>query len=350
MIQKIINTMFYGSPKAKLFLWSVFIMILATIFFGVFAAAIGSATFGMGAVVCGVAAFITSQSASLTELERKAKPSGEKGRKGAVRGREKSAASRSGEEIDAGAPMDSREKARAKARYLASMNEKKMKQLMKEKKIRQKHIFAMIDSYPQEHISQTPAVIWQTDTHLHILALDCDAREFAVPLEDIKGIFYQKDVAADPQTDYASFQYANFISKLYKPFLPAYRESTRDGELVYLKNLFTIEPGISFTNSSVKGLLEILTKVPLLVDDAVNTSRYFDEYFKEVYRYSILCKNDILTLEEYRGRMEQVLDALLVAPVTGKEFAKSLRDMNRYHLITSDYVTKYTQIYITNNQ
>jgi hypothetical protein len=84
-----------------------------------------------------------------------------------------------------------------------------------------------------------------------------------------------------------------------------------------------------------------------MVDDAINTSHHFDEYFKEVYRYSLLCKNDVYTLEEYRQKMEGVLEELLVAPITGQEFSKSLRDMNRYHLITSEYVTKYTQIYTT---
>jgi hypothetical protein len=356
MMEKIINTMFHGSFKAKVFLWSVFVMILATVLLGVLAAVMGAATFGMGALACGVAAFITSQSVSLQELNKKPKKSpSTKGKKEKSKHASSSHASGDADdgalspqqEIDQGAPMDSKEKARAKARYLAAMNGKKMKQLMKEHKVKQQHIFVMIDNYPREDVVQTPAVAWQTDTHLHLLVLDAQAREFAVPFEEIKGIWYQKDVPADPENDYSSFQYANFISKMYRPYLPEYREITKGGELEYVKSLFTLEPGISFTNTSVNGLLEILPKVPLMVDDAINTSTHFDEYFKEVYRYSILCKNDVYTLEEYRKKMEEVLEALLVAPITGKEFSKSLRDMNRYHLITSDYVTKYTQIYIT---
>ena len=40
MINRIINTMFHGSPKARIFLWSVFIMGLATILLGVMAAGV----------------------------------------------------------------------------------------------------------------------------------------------------------------------------------------------------------------------------------------------------------------------------------------------------------------------
>lgn len=321
MMQKIINTMFYGSRKAKIFLWSVFVMTLATVLMGVLAAVMGSTVFLMGAVSCGVAAFITSQSVSLRELEKKEKKS-----------------------------HSGKEKNKEKARYLASMNEKKMKQVLKEHKVRQSHIFVMIDSYPKMQISQTPAVMWRTDTRLHLLVLDGGAREIEIPLQDIKGILYQKNIPADPQEDYPSFQYANFMSKLYKPFLPTYHEMTKEGEIRYFKNVFSIEPGISFTNTSMTGVMKILNKLPLLVNDAVNLSKSFDEYFKEVYRYSILCKNGVISLEEYRQKMERVLEALLTAPITGEEFIKSLRDMSRYHLTTSEYVTKYTQIYCKKNQ
>lgn len=352
MMQKIINTMFYGSLKAKVFLWSVFVMILATILMGVLAAVLASSVFLMGAVACGVAAFITSQSVSLAELERKQKRQKEAKQKKKSETNRSQPVKRKGQQEETGTDdsKDPKERAKEKVRYMASMNEKKMKQLLKEHKVNQIHIFVMVDAYPKEYISQTPAVMWRSDTHLHILMLDGSGREMEVPLKDIKGILYQKNVPADPQEDYPSFRYANFMSKLYKPFLPEYQEVSRDGEIGYVKNLFTIEPGISFTNTSMAGVLKILNKVPLLVNDAINMSSRYDEYFKEIYRYSILCKNGIYSLEEYRVKMEAVLAALLVAPITGQEFLKSLRDMNRYHLITSDYVTKYTQIYITKKQ
>ena len=62
--------MFYGSAKARVFLWSIVIMGLAAVLFGVLAAVLGSFAFGTGAFVCALSAFVTSQSASLTEIER----------------------------------------------------------------------------------------------------------------------------------------------------------------------------------------------------------------------------------------------------------------------------------------
>ncbi len=351
MMQRIINTMFHGSGKAKVFLWSVFAMILATIMMAVLAAVLSSVTFLTGAVVCGIATFITSQSVSLRELERRAHQEKQKRKeKESAHTNKASVKKMSLSEQLEQKEKDEKEQKKIKARYMASMNEKKMKQLLKKHKVRQIHIFVMIDSYPKKKISQTPAVMWKTDTDLHLLVLDGSGREILVPLQEIKGILYVKNVPVNPREDYASFQYSNFISKLYKPLLPDCKEVVVEGKMLKRKNLFKIHPGISFTNTSMAGVMKILNHVPFLVDDAVHASDRFNEYFKEIYRYSILCKNGVFPLEEYRQRMEKVLEELFEAPISGDEYMQCLRDLNKYHLITSDYVTRHSQRYIQKKQ
>lgn len=349
MMNRIINTMFHGSAKARIFLWSVFIMGLATILLVVLAAVLGSFTCGTGAFVCALAAFVTSQSASLTEMEQKSqKDKIKKEKEKAREQRGESGMGKAAETEEGGreAVWYSKEKEKAKLQYLSSMNAKKLKGLAKEHKIKQKHVFAMVDMYPAEKIRQAPAIVWRTDTHLHLLIMEQSAREFQIPYNDIQGVYYDRNVTADPDKDYVPFQYSGFMSKIYKPYLPEYKENTKDGQMVYVKNLFTIHPGISFTNTSMKGIFSILTRAPFLVDDAINTSDRFDEYFKDIYRYGILCKNNIYTLEEYRQKLEGVLDELLSVPITRTEFFRTLNAMSHYHLITQDYVMKYTRKYV----
>ena len=239
-----------------------------------------------------------------------------------------------------------KEQEKEKLQYLSSFNARKFKKLVKEHQVKQKHVFAMVDSYPAEKIQQAPAIVWRTDHYLHLLIMDRSAREFKIPFNDIKGVHYHKNMPADPEQDYLAFQYSGFMTGVYKPYLPEYKQNTKNGHIVYVKNLFTIHPGISFTNTSMKGIFSILTRAPFLVDDAVNTSGRFDEYFKDIYRYGILCKNNVYTLEEYRQKMESVLEELVEAPVTRDQFFRTLNAMNNYHLITQEYVTKYTQKYV----
>lgn len=347
MMNKILRTMFYGSAKARIFLWSIVIMGLAAVLFGVLAAVLGSFAFGTGAFFCALAAFVTSQSASLTEMERNDRKHSKKlSAEGTVEAGKAGQPPEKQTDSEVDEEKMRKEQEKEKLRFLSSFNARKFKNLAKEHKVKQKHVFAMVDSYPAEKIQQAPAIVWRTDDYLHLLIMDRSAREFKILFNDIKGVYYDKNVPADPEHDYAPFRYSGFMTGMYKPYLPEYKENTKDGQMIYRKNLFTIHPGISFTNTSMKGIFSILTRAPFLVDDAVNTSGKFDEYFKDIYRYGILCKNNVYTLEEYRQKMESVLEELLEAPVTREQFFRTLNAMNHYHLITQEYVTKYTQKYV----
>lgn len=328
MMEKIIRSMFRGSLKTKVFLWSVFILGLAAVCMFTIAVTMGIPAIGAGALGLGLVSFMVSQSVSIDSLEKKKKVKKER-------------------EQQEQSPWqtDPREREKAKARYLASMSEKQLKKVMKEHKVKQSHVKVMIDSYPDRFLNQVPAFMWRTDTALHFLVLEGRANEFEVPIDSIRGILLEKNVAANPDKDYMAFRYGTFIGKLFTPYLPEYFERSQDGKLSYQKNLFCIEPGIYFTNSSVANLMEILRHVPFLVDDEVCRSDRFDEFFKELYRYSILCKNMVITLEQYRAQVEKTLDALLGAPITGREFVNSLKAMSRYRLINHENVVQYTQKY-----
>lgn len=349
MLEKILNSMIHGNTKTKIFLWSVLIMGVSAVFLLMAGIVLGLPFLGLGGVGIGFLGLIISQSVSLNDLQRgkKAKkkksdiiPEEEKkGELPAVETEKKKE-----EPEDEGKTKKERE--RAKSQYLSSLNKKKLKRIMKEHKVNQVHVKVMIDSYPAKKIEQAPAFMWRTDKMLHFMILTGRAEEFEVPLSDIKGILLVKNVPADKEKDYLPFQYSSFISNMFQPYLPEYFESTKDGQLEIKKNTFRIEPGIYLTNSSVANLRKVLLPgVAFLVDDQVIASNRFNEYFKELYRYSLLCKNMVITLDEYREQIKKTLDALLEAPISGREFVNTIYDLNKYRLITKNDVVFYTQKY-----
>lgn len=357
MWDKIINSMFYGNLKTKLFLWSVFLLILSTLALLVVAFVFGNPMIGLGGAGCGLLALIVSQCVSLNDLTKKKK----------VKTKSDTSKQRQGASIQHQLPgeadyledgengsedqQENQEKSRhkrerEKAQYLSSMNAKKMKKLMKEHKVNQVHVKVMIDSYPQRKIEQAPAFMWKTNTHLHFMVLTGKAEEFEVPLSEIKGILYNKNVPANPELDYAFIKYSNFIAGMFQNFMPEYHESTKDGKLEITKNTFRIEPGIYLTNTSYANLRKVLLPgVAFLVDDRVIASNRFNEFFKELYRDSILCKNMIINREEYQNLIKENLDAMLDAPMAGQEFIQTLQDLNKYHLIGREHVVEYSQRY-----
>ena len=352
MLEKIMNSMFYGNMKTKVFLWSVLLMGVGAIALILTAAVLSMPVVGLAGAGLGLVGFITSQSVSLNDLNKDKKKKIKKSKSADAGEKASQSSGRHSEKAEEpGGEEDGRkQREREKARYLASMNGKKLKKLMKEHKVNQIHVKVMIDSYPAKKIEQAPAFMWRTDTMLHFMALTGKAEEFEVPLEDIKGILLVKDVPANPNKDYMPFRYSSYIAKMFQPYLPEYFQGTKDGALDVKKNTFRIEPGIYLTNSSVGNLRRVLLPgVAFLVDDQVIASRRFNEYFKELYRESILCKNMIITLEEYKEKIEQTLDAMLDAPMSGKEYVKTIYDLNKYRLITKDFVVRYTQKYREKN-
>lgn len=348
MIEKILNSMLHGNLKTKIFLWSVVLMAVSALILLMAGIILGNVFLGFGGVIVGLAGLITSQSVSLNDLQRakKKKEKKEKDKTKDNMSSEPSVGSGSEFEEPAREEKSKREKDREKAKYLSSLNDKKLKKIMKEHKVNQIHVKVMIDSYPAKNIEQAPAFMWRTDTMLHFMILTGQAEEFEVPLDDIKGFLLVKNVSANPEVDYASFQYSTFISKMFQPYLPAYFETTNNGQLEMKKNTFRIEPGIYLTNTSVANLRKVLLPgVAFLVDDQVIASDRFNEYFKELYRFSLLCKSMVITLEEYREQIPKTLDALLDAPISGTEFVNTIYDLNKYRLISKNDVVTYTQRY-----
>ncbi|MBR1743168.1 MAG: hypothetical protein IJ733_15125 [Lachnospiraceae bacterium] len=358
MLEKIVNSMLHGNLKTKIFLWAIFLFGIGALALFVTAFALGMPMLGAGGVGLALLALILSQSISLNDLARKRKAKEKRNRNKEKREKnhaEKDAlnngeAGEKSVEKEVTDEVSRRKKEREKAQFLASMNEKKMKKLLKEHKVNQIHVKVMIDSFPKGNIEQAPAFMWKTDKMLHFLVLTGNAQEFEVPLADIQGILLVKNVPADPDTDYMPFKVSNFITKMFQPYLPEYFESTNEGQLEIKKNTFRIEPGIYLTNSSVGNLRRVLLPgVAFLVDDKVNSSSQFNEYFKEIYRGSILCKNLVITLEEYKELIAKTLDDLLDAPISGKEFVNTIYALNKYRLISKEFVVQYTQKYREKN-
>lgn len=330
MLDKLIRSMFYGSAKTKAFLWGILVFGLLAFGLLVVAIAIGLPQLGLGAAVLGFATFVASQSVSVETLEKKRKIKNQKEGKDIVHAKKE---------------HDPKTRERAKARYLASLGAKDVKKLLKEHKVKQSHVKLMIDSYEERRLKQVPAFAWRTDHHLHFLVLEGHANEFEIPLDEIKGIYFEKNVEADPEQDYAPIKYETYIAKMFAAFLPEYHEYSKEGEIGYRKNLFWVTPGIYFTNTSVANLMSILPKIPFLVDDSICRSDRVDEYFKELYRYSILCKNMVLSREDYKLQVNKTLDSLMDAPVSAKQFVAMLQNMARYRLIDKEDVTRYIQKY-----
>ena len=326
MIGKIIRSMTQGSTKTKLFLWAMILLGIASVVLFVAAWIMQIPVFVLAALVLLAVAFGAVNSVTINTQKA------QKSNKDAYDAREE----------DARSPQ---ERQREKARYLASLKQKDVKKILKQHKVSQSHQKIMIDSYQERKLEQVPAFAWRTEKTLHFLVLEGHANEFEIPMDQIRGIYYEKNVTADIEKDYVPFQYSSYIAKMFQDYLPEYAERNVDGELVYQKNLFYLSNGLYITNTSMANLMKLLPKVPFLLDDNVCRSNRLDAYFKEIYKNRVLCETHAITMDQYRQTIEDTLETLIQAPISGQEFVKSLRDMSKYHLIDQQQVSRCSQKY-----
>ena len=326
MIGKIIRSMTQGSTKTKLFLWAMILLGIASVVLFVAAWIMQIPVFVLAALVLLAVAFGAVNSVTINTQKA------QKSNKDAYDAKEE----------DDRSPQ---ERQREKARYLASLKQKDVKKILKQHKVSQSHQKIMIDSYQERKLEQVPAFAWRTEKTLHFLVLEGHANEFEISMDQIRGIYYEKNVTADIEKDYVPFQYSSYIAKMFQDYLPEYAERNVDGELVYQKNLFYLSNGLYITNTSMANLMKLLPKVPFLLDDNVCRSNRLDAYFKEIYKNRVLCEAHAITMDQYRQTIEDTLEALIQAPISGQEFVKSLRDMSKYHLIDQQQVSRCSQKY-----
>lgn len=370
-MNKIFRSMIHGSMRTKAYLWSIFILGILSLVGLLMAVLLGLPQLGVGAVMIGVIAGILTQSVQLEDkvVAKKDKAPKKKNNKlrltSDVTWEESeviSPASGSAdledafemqadneladlEELAGEHKLSPKEKERQKSQFLASLNQKQMKKLMKQNRVSSTHRKLMIDSFPDRKMKQVPAFAWRTSDKLNFLVLEGRANGFSIPIRNIKGIYYEKNVESNQEQEYIPFKYNNYAAKMFVDFLPEYSQSSADGKLVYTKNLFRIEPGIYVTNTSMANLMELLPNVPFKINDEVIRSTKFDEYFKELYRFSVLCKNNVMGVERYRELSDNTLEDLLKAPMSGTSFVESLKNMARYRLITQEQMAICGQKY-----
>lgn len=330
-MHKIWNSLQFGSTKTKVFLWAVILLSIVSLGMLCFGVVLGQLPVVAAGFIAGMVTLIVSQSVSLESLEMKGKKGKTKTDTAESRKKDVRGTADSGKE-DGENGLEDQEDAEA----LNEMDDKVIKMLLKKYKVTKDHKLVIVDKCDVVRKRQCPAYIWVSKGLFHVLMIGKEPKEVAYDITQLKEIRYEKNVTAHPGKDYQAVQQSVFISKLFGEYLPSYNDKQVGTKLVFTKNLYVIKDDIRFTNTSAKNLLAVLN-LPFVVDDTVTRSQRYHEYFKKLYRISILCRDKVYTMDEYKMQAELLLvkmsqdDAIAYSVLR-----QTLGDMMRLHLITRD--------------
>ena len=220
---------------------------------------------------------------------------------------------------------------------------KKVKKAMHKFKVRRDHRMIFVDHSEKLHINQTPAYIWVEKKNFHLLLLEQEPRHITIPVYQIKEITYLKKQQVNEDMDYAAYKSSSVIADMFRPYLPDYTHSTVVDDLSAYKNLYGIGNEIYVTNRSAAALFDLLG-VPFQVDDRVTMSNKVNVFFKEAYKSNILLRDNVIDANGYADRISKTLDNLAHSTVSYAEFKETLNLMIRNKLITQEFASYYMRV------
>lgn len=232
---------------------------------------------------------------------------------------------------------------------IASYDKKKIRRTLHKYKVKRDHRMVLVDFCDGFNIKQTPAYIWVYKNEFHMLLIESEPRQIVLPLYSIKQIDYMKKVEVNSDTDYPAFHKETILTNMFREYLPDYSHSTLVTDTSAYKNLYGIAPGIYFTNRSASSLFDLLG-VEFVVDDKVTTSNKVNYYFKDVYKSSILLRDNVIDANGYADRISKTLEDMTGAAISYNEFKETLNLMIKNKLITQEFAMHYMDLWDKNSK
>lgn len=223
---------------------------------------------------------------------------------------------------------------------VTTYDRKKVKKTLHKFKVRRDHRMIFVDRSEKLKANQTPAYVWVEKKDFHLLLIEQEPRHITIPLYQIKNITYLKKQPANEDIDYAAYKGSSVLADMFRSYLPDYSHSTVVDDLSAYKNLYGIGNDIYVTNRSASALFDLLG-VEFQVDDRVTMSNKVNIYFKEAYKSNILLRDNVIDANGYADRISKTLDNLAHSTISYAEFKDTLNLMIRNKLITQEFASYY---------
>ena len=352
MLRKIWNTLRHGDGRTKSFLLWEIGLILATVIFvcvaigthsflpWVFAAAtaILAAAMAKDAVlVVKNGGHAGKQTGSLNERGDEIKDFGDEDTEKS--GRKKKSKKEKKKEEQEAKEQEEREREDEEEfgdNALASMTAEKLKKLLIRYKVKQEHVPVVIDLCVPERVRQAPGFAWVEDGSLKILLIDRKARMLERPLSKLQVMEVERGIAVKASNEYVELRENEVMKKAFTPYLPRYQKKEIGGRTVLLKNLYILDEDIKFTSTSVNELKKLFS-FRIEIADRRLSDMDLSPHYKKVFTDSFLWRDGILTLQEFKAQVEQLIESLAEPAVPYGEFELTVSAMINSGLLPPEY-------------
>lgn len=366
MLRKIWNTLRHGDGRTKSFLLWEIGLVLATIV--LFAAAIVSQSFPLGLLAVVTAIIAAAMAKDVALVVKNGGTDSAQGGKGLKKGKDGNVKADNNDEdalgeaaVDDEADTEGKKKKKSKKEKkkeeqeakeqeerekedeeefgdnaLASMTTEKLKRLLIRYKVKQEHVPVVIDLCIPERVRQAPGFAWVEDGLLKVLLIDRKPRMLERPVSRLQVMEVERGIAVKASNEYVELRDSEVMKKAFTPYLPRYQKKEIGGRTMLIKNLYILDEDIKFTSTSVNELKKLFS-FRIEIADRRLQDMDLSSYYKKVFVDTFLWRDGILSLQEYKTQVEQVIDSLADPAVPYGEFETTMSAMINSGLLPTEY-------------
>ena len=225
---------------------------------------------------------------------------------------------------------------------LQQYDEAKLKTVFVKYKVHKVHYPIMIDSCTSHKIFQCPAYAWLEKGVLYLLLLEKEPRKLTISLAGVNEITYERGVLANPTRDYTSFTKPSLINMIFSTYLPHVYEESIAGKRSLRKNLYVIGQDLKVTNTAAATMFKMLS-VNLSVRKQIRDMEFQNPYFEGAYALNVMLKDTVISVNEFKIKIKDILQKLADAKISNVEFMKYMNQLIQGRLITREYAQYYIE-------
>lgn len=327
---RIFNALRYGNAKTRRYIISIFFLLLIGVISAIKAIQSLAPLWAMVAIFSFLMVFLFINSLSFQESKdvKKSKKINHRNEK------------KSNYILEEKKESDVAAKENENENYIEKYNEASIKKVFYYYKVKKNHIPILIDSWKSEDLKQCPAYVWLNKSYFHLLAIGKDVKKVEIPRKNLIKILYEKGVTANINEDYQAFKNPSFISIAFSGLLPTVYEFGCGIKTAHKKNLYVLFSDLKITNTSVKALIDLLQVDFSIPEEEIYSKRY-SPYFTLAYKLNILLKDGVLSVNDYKIKIKEVLLSLAVAEISFDAFKIYINQLIQGRLITKEYAEYY---------
>ncbi len=345
-MEKLWNALRYGDSKTRRYIGGVILFSVLAIAFVIISGLSGKFGMFIWGLMFAVIAIIISQSFTLVDDNFVAEVNKD-GKKDSIRTykAEKTetspdvGSSVKGKEKDS-PPTKKKDEAHAEFEHY---NQQMIKKIRRKYRIKKDHRPIIIDSSKSYHIKECPAFIWRAHNKVYLLLLEKEPRRICISRDLIPNMGYVPNVSCDISKEYRAFQKKCLITTVFEGFLPSYFEGKNQNKNLRYKNLYQIYPDIRISNRSAATVMDLLC-LNFMPEDKITRSDKLNGYFKRVYAAHIMYQDRVLSITEYKDKVEHILKELCYGEIPMREFRVTLENLVKGRMISQEYADHYMDL------